>query len=455
MTSLAEYLEHTRLEQVAMFTEATVVPLEELKQWHAGPGEPAISHRSGGFFTIEGIDVTRSGGATPHWWQQPAIVQREVGMLGLLIREIGGVLHCLMQNKAEPGNINGIQLSPTVQATRSNFTRRHGGASTPYLEHFFGGAEAQPRRRILADVRQSEHGSCFQRKRNRNMVVEVTGDVPVLPNFHWLTLGQIATLMRMDNVVNMEARSVLSCLPFHFRGRHDDLPGTTFREALGRSFCSTDGGVTSRAELGQWITGTRTVQQLVVRRIPLQNVAHWRFTGERISHADDRFFRVLGVQVRANGREVTSWDQPILAPASGPGVVAFVVRRIDGVVHLLARLRSEGGNLDGPEVGPTVQCTPAHNRQGGSPMPPLLDRVLAARPDQVHFDQMLSDEGGRFFRMSNRHLIVELDDVETPPEFAWLTVGQLSELLEHENYVNIQARSLLTCLQSVLAEHEE
>ena len=36
----------------------------------------------------------------------------------------------LLQSKIEPGNINGVQLSPTVQATKSNYLRKHGGKNT-------------------------------------------------------------------------------------------------------------------------------------------------------------------------------------------------------------------------------------------------------------------------------------------------------------------------------------
>ena len=42
----------------------------------------------------------------------------------------------LLQAKAEPGNINKIQISPTVQATKSNYTRVHGGKEIPYLRYF-------------------------------------------------------------------------------------------------------------------------------------------------------------------------------------------------------------------------------------------------------------------------------------------------------------------------------
>ena len=37
----------------------------------------------------------------------------------------------LLQAKVEPGNINKIQISPTVQATRSNYLRIHGGKTIP------------------------------------------------------------------------------------------------------------------------------------------------------------------------------------------------------------------------------------------------------------------------------------------------------------------------------------
>ena len=449
-TSLATYFERTLAEAKVMFTESTVVPLAALREWDASPDRELIRHRGGGFFTVEGIEVTRSVGPQPQRWQQPVIVQGEVGILGILAREIDGVLHFLMQNKAEPGNLNGIQLSPTVQATRSNFMRVHGGAPTPYLEYFMGNPGS--RQRVLVDVRQSEHGSWFLRKRNRNIVIEVRDEIPMRPNFHWLTLGQISELMRIDNFVNMETRSVISCLPIHSSGwLPEQDPCSDFRRALARSFARSAGCVTPRAELNSWITSARTEQEVDVRRIPLGDVSDWGYTRETISHHQGRFFHVLGVRVRANGREVHTWDQPMVS-GGGEGVVAFVVRRVEDSLHVLVQLRSEGGNLDGPEIAPTIQCTPSnYGGEGLPPTPPLLDEVLAARPEQVHFDQMLSDEGGRFFQTTNRHLVVELDDIEAPEGFRWLTAAQLGDLLQHDNYLNAQARSLMACLQSLLS----
>ena len=48
-------------------------------------------------------------------------MQNEIGILGI-IKNIKTNKY-LLQAKVEPGKINKIQISPTVQATRSNYSR--------------------------------------------------------------------------------------------------------------------------------------------------------------------------------------------------------------------------------------------------------------------------------------------------------------------------------------------
>ena len=154
------------------------IPFAELDGWSFEAGTGDLVHRTGRFFTVEGLRVTTSEGAFPEW-HQPIIRQPEVGILGILVKEFDGVPHFLLQAKMEPGNRNLLQLSPTVQATRSNYTKAHQGADVKYLEYFHGAR----RGRVLADVLQSEHGSWFYRKSNRNMLVEADGEVPVHEDF--------------------------------------------------------------------------------------------------------------------------------------------------------------------------------------------------------------------------------------------------------------------------------
>ena len=84
-----------------------------------------------------------------------------------------------MQAKIEPGNINKVQLSPTLQAAHSNFTQRHLGKTPAYLEEFRSASPEQ----ILVDQLQSEQGARFLRKRNRNIIVRVEDEIEVHENF--------------------------------------------------------------------------------------------------------------------------------------------------------------------------------------------------------------------------------------------------------------------------------
>ena len=253
-------------------------------------------------------------------WMQPIINQPEIGILGILVREFDGILHCLMQVKFEPGNINGLQLSPTVQATRSNYTGVHRGKGITYLEYF-----VPPRRgKVLIDSLQSEQGSWFLHKRNRNMVVETTEDVPLRDGFRWLTIGQIHRLLLQNNLVNMDSRSVLSCIPFDApNGASRTSVKGPYRETLLRSFSAGEHeSLHSTGEVLSWLTDCKARHELVQRIVPLRQVKQWHQTTDKIAHELGKHFTVIAAAIDASNREVARWTQPLLAPVE-PGIVAF------------------------------------------------------------------------------------------------------------------------------------
>ncbi len=399
------------------------IPFAELDGWSFAPDTGDLRHRSGRFFSVEGLHVIRPDGE----WQQPIIMQPEIGILGILAKEFDGVLHFLMQAKMEPGNPNLVQLSPTVQATRSNYAKAHGGAAVRYLDYFL----LPDRDRVLTDVLQSEHGSWFYRKRNRNMIIEVEGDVPLDDDFRWFTLGQIGALLHTDNLVNMDVRTVLASVPVASRER---------------------GALSSDADLLSWFTGERARQDIRARPIPLRQVAGWHREDHRIRHADHRFFRVVAVAVEGAGREVSSWTQPLFEPV-GRGIAGLAYRLFDGVPHLLVQARVEGGFLDTAELGPTVQCVPANYAHlPAAQRPRFLDLMLDAPASRIRYAAVHSEEGGRFRNAESLYTIVETDESTTPtaapPGYHWITPGQLNWMARHSRYVNVQARSLLAALNT-------
>ncbi len=422
------------------------VPLTALDQWAYLENPLRLGHRSGKFFTIEGIRVETACGPVPSW-DQPIINQPEVGILGLLAREIDGVLHFLMQAKMEPGNVNVLQLSPTVQATRSNYSRVHGGQAPRYLEYFTEPGLA----RVLLDQLQPEQGARFLRKRNRNMVVAVDHEVPVHEDFCWLTLGQIKALLAHDNIVNMDARTVVSLIPMSDPDEVPDagvLEGATgfLRDAC-LSFCRAAHERHSMDAIMTWLTEAKARQDMRVSPLPLNALRGWNVTDEAIFHDTGLYFSVIGVDVAARTREATRWSQPLLHH-EGEGLVGFLCQRQGGVLHFLVRGSLEPGNRDGVQIGPTVACSEVAARATRRCAPPFLEAFLSPAPGTVRYDAIQSEEGGRFHHFCNRYMIVELPPGQERPvsdDFLWMTPGQLWRMARH-GHVNIEARNLLACL---------
>jgi oxidase EvaA len=308
---------------------------------------------------------------------------------------------------------------------------------------------------VLADVRQSEQGSWFLQKRNRNMVVEVTGDIEVLDGFRWMTLGEVHRLLAVDDLVNMDSRTVLSCLPFAGLELEKvyQPTGDGLHEALIRSCSAESGSLHSMGSILSWITERRTRTDITTTTIPLDSLDGWQRDQGRISHESGLFFDVIGVSVTATGREVGQWMQPMLEPR-GIGVAAFLVRDIGGVLHVLAHARVEPGFVDVIELAPTVQCGPDnYDSLPPAARPRYLDEVLAAGPERTRFATLLSEEGGRFYHARTSYRIIEtdLDPSAEPADFRWLTVWQLIELLRHSHYINVQARTMIACLHGMVA----
>jgi dTDP-4-oxo-alpha-D-xylose 2,3-dehydratase len=424
--------------------EVARVPFDELTGWHFAGGTGDLVHETGRFFSIEGMHVSTDYSQVAEWGQ-PIIHQPERAILGILACDIDGVLHFLMQAKMEPGNVNGVQLSPTVQSTPSNYLRAHKGVTSRHVEYF----TERGRGRVLVDILQSEQGSWFRGKRNRNIVIEVFEEVAHHDDFAWLTLGEILALLRRPNRVNMDARTVLSCLP---------LGAVTTGGASGLSAAVTASVLCPDAAAWQplmaarsWLTERKSSYALATRSVPLGSVEAWRRYPDEIRHHSGRYFSIIGVDVKASNREVSSWRQPLLAP-SGLGLVALLLRRINGVPHVLAHADLRPGYRDTVELGPTVQCTP-DNYTSLPPdrWPRYLDHILSG-VGQVHYDTHQSEEGGRFHHAVTRHLLVEVGEdfpLDTSPDYTWLTVGQLMALVTASYQVNIEARSLLLCLQAL------
>lgn len=206
---VVKWIKEKRVEREMIAEE---IPIKDTEGWYTDKKTGNIYHESGKFFSIVGMKAF-SKRREVEGWCQPILKQPEVGILGIITKKFGGVLHFLMQAKDEPGNIDGVQISPTLQATKSNYTRVHKGALPLFFDYFED--VDRDKRKVLYKKLQSEEGGRFLQKHNLNVVIEIGEDevISCPDNFIWMTLYQLKRLMEFEDIVNSCTRSIIACLP--------------------------------------------------------------------------------------------------------------------------------------------------------------------------------------------------------------------------------------------------
>jgi len=110
----------------------------------------------------------------------------------------------------------------------------------------------------------------------------------------------------------------------------------------------------------------------------------------------------------------------------------------------------EVGNRDVVELAPTVQCiTGSYDDHEREYQVQYIDVLLAASSDEIKCDVVLSEEGGRFYKNQNRHLIIQVSDdcpISEAERYRWMTLAQIMRYMEFNNHINIEARSLISLL---------
>ena len=418
--------------------------LSDSSDWFYDDARGEIRNQKNSFFQIRGLRHYEDDGSVT---EQPILIQDEIGYLGIICKEINGVLHLLMQAKIEPGNVNKIQISPTIQATRSNFTQKHGGRKPAYLDYFLNA----DRHTIIFDQIQSEQSSRFLGKRNRNIMIKTDEDIEVLPSHMWMTMGQLKQLMKIDNLVNMDTRTVLSCIPYHLADMSDTESGWTlelFRDkALFRSmFDKSD-----REDFVRIYRYINNYKMLYAGRneiVPLKELSDWVFTDSEIVHKRKYAFKVIFADIEIEGREVTRWTQPLFE-AVGMATFGLISADFDGKTKFLVHGLHEAGCFDGMELAPSVQLEAGADETEYDDITRFFFDCLKDK-SCVRNDVVLSEEGGRFYCEQNRNAVlrVSADKVPTLPEgYFWTDYRTLNEMVQYNNVLNIQLRNLLSLLE--------
>lgn len=430
----------SKIEQLNRSTHIRIekVSLSDSVPWHYDQNTGEIRNDSGSFFSITGLIEEKDGIVS----EQPIIIQNEIGYLGIIRKRIDGEMMYLMQYKIEPGNVNQIQISPTIQATKSNFTQKHGGKAPAYLEYFINSEKYK----IIADQIQSEQSSRFLGKRNRNIIIELgEGDeIDVLPSHDWMSLTQIKKLMRIDNLVNMDTRTVLASIPFEFESTDDYKDIFKDNALFDSAFIGSNENTIPK--IYNYINNYKMFVEYKRSIVPLYSMQNWKMQDDAFVCNQKSNFKVIFCDIEIEGREVRQWHQPLLE-ALGMALFGMFTCVKDNIRMFLVKCRAEVGCFDKIEIGPTVQREFISNE-------PLseTDKLFIEKMNSNHgilFDTILSEEGGRFYHEQNRNVIIDIDCCDVPMEdgYFWCDCRTLNTLVKVNNTLNIQLRNLLSVLE--------
>ena len=191
------------------------IPLRECRAWSVDATTSNIQHESGDFFRVHGVRVSSTGSREVgvSGWDQPIVTQVgfDGGLLGLLRKRFHGIPHYLVEAKAEPGNYEKLQLSPTLQATFANLRQAHRGRKPRFAE-LFEEPEANGAT-VLYRAWLSEDGGRLYLKRNCAMLIEVGAvDIEVPSGFRWVSMFQLKALLHQNAWVNPHVRGIIAHL---------------------------------------------------------------------------------------------------------------------------------------------------------------------------------------------------------------------------------------------------
>lgn len=446
VNSMEDILGWVKEKNESLKVEIVKVPFSYDGFWHYDESDGFIRNGNNSFFQIAGYQEMEGDTVV---CEQPILLQKEVGYLGILCKKINGELNFLMQAKVEPGNVNVIQISPTIQATKSNFTRKHGGNAPAYLEYFSNSGNYT----IVLDQLQSEQASRFLGKRNRNIMIclDEDTDVEVLPSHKWMTLGQIKECMKIKNLVNMDTRTVLSCIPFSKTLLDEgefEAAESLFKD---KAFCNSmfkNVDYDNLHLIYNKINDHKMYRDESSRLVPLRALKSWELTENEIVCKYPYDFKAVYCRIEIEGREVRFWEQPLFE-ANGIAVFGIFTTVEDGIRKFLVRIKHEIGSFDGVELGPVVQMEPSNPRNNCNELESMFFNYLNEGKNVI-FDNILSEEGGRFYHEENRNVIIELASKEEagdlPEDYYWVDFATLNYMIQFNNCINIQLRNLLSVL---------
>jgi len=410
-----------------------MIPISNIRNWIFTSKN--ITHEKNYFFSIIGVEV-HSKQKNELVFEQPIILQQEVGVMGFIIQDA----KILLQAKTEPGNVNGTQIAPSVQATVSNYTRVHGGDETKFLRYFLESGDCYE---CISNFIQLEHGTRFMNKSNQNLIVRLQSGYllnDIDDRFRWFEIRELLSLLEEDYLINTDARSVLiSCnweeLTMNKIAFFSDLQHNGIKRWLNESYYQKG----SSTRIFEVLEELQNQSKYDFKIKDLGKLKNWSVNEDAIYDSDQDQFAVQGFRVSTTDREISHWEQPLVHNIGLEKIVLYCQKK-DGILKFLLTAQIIIGMDKALVWGSSVQNT----RE-------CENTVFEGQT--VLAECMQSDEGGRFYQSKCLYQIIELPErvkVTKTDMSYWASLSEIQNLVMQNKKTTNELRSVLSLLLKFL-----
>jgi oxidase EvaA len=277
---------------------------------------------------------------------------------------------------------------------------------------------------------QSEQGFRYLNKFNSNILINIQDKIKLLPGFFWFNKTELTALIKERNILNMDTISVFSSF---IKKSKIDIPINSIEK------------INSLIDIFD--------KKFFIRRkiIPIKNLKDWKISKNKISHKNEKHFSIIGVNVKTNKREVKEWSQPLIE-GKKLAMAGFLLKKINNTNHYLCRYILKSG-LNQSAITCTVNTSDIKNYKKNKILTDFQKKLIKnflkkKNKNEIIYDNIISDEGGRFFHCEIRNIAILLKEninLKLPETYFWLSQNQMINMIKDKR-IDIEARLLFGCI---------
>jgi oxidase EvaA len=392
------------------------IKFSEQDQWSFANG--SLAHHSNGFFGVVGVKNRYSNK------EHLALYQPQSGITGLILHKDRNKVYILLQGKIEPGNSNVGQYGPTVQCTPANYLMRHGGKRTAYIDLFLA---YNHQAHLLAYNSQLDLGQRYFQKTKTHNYIEVDHLLETEENMIWVSLDAIARVINKDNYLNADLRSMLSIFDWDLFV-DPDLASKRNKETA----YSSDYLTGNLLGINEW------------KLVPIKTLKGWQVTESGIQDKSDSGIWIDMFDVQRRAREVSSWQQPLMA-CKNIGLVVLLMRQINKQPEFLVTIDNEFGVSGQKTILPSYLIYPGENNE---------DKTNFIIGGSVISEMIQSEEGGRFYQNESVFKVIEIsNEITINNNQRWISLSELRSILKTSCFASYQLRCISSLILNLLNQN--